>query len=87
MGSGHLQPTISVSPLSLHYNRDGCPSDGLSDSANINKGWYSCYLVFPKKGGLRLILDLRVLQVFKFRMLTVRQLLAAVRPDEDVRRY
>ena len=49
-----------------------------------NKGWYSCYFVVPKKdGGRRPILDLRVLnkylRTYKFKMLTLRQLLSAIR--------
>lgn len=48
-------------------------------------GWYSRYFVVPKRNGkLRPILDLRMLnkrlKVFKFRMLTLRQLLKVVGP-------
>ncbi len=56
-------------------------------ASEMNKGWYSCYFVVPKKGGgLRPILDLRVLnkylRTYKFKMLTFRQLLSAIRPGD-----
>lgn len=48
-----------------------------------NKPWYSRYVVIPKKGGgLRCILDLRVLnkylRTYRFKMLTHKQLLNTV---------
>lgn len=56
-------------------------------ASDTNKGWYSRYFVVPKKGGgLRPILDLRVLnkylRTYKFKMLTLRQLLSAIRPGD-----
>ncbi|XP_062386517.1 uncharacterized protein LOC134075064 [Sardina pilchardus] len=55
--------------------------------AQAQCGWYSRYFVIPKRsGGLRPILDLRSLnkhlRVYKFRMLTVRQLLNSVKPGQ-----
>ena len=52
-------------------------------TSEANRGWYSRYFVVPKKGGgLRPILDLRVLnkylRSYRFKMLTLRQLLNAV---------
>ncbi|XP_027901587.1 uncharacterized protein LOC114162038 [Xiphophorus couchianus] len=56
-------------------------------ASEAKRGWYSRYFVVPKKGGgLRPILDLRVLnkhlRKFKFKMLTLRQLLNAVGPGD-----
>ena len=56
-------------------------------ASETNKGWYSRYFVVPKKGGgLRPILDLRVLnkylRTYRFKMLTLRQLLGAIRPGD-----
>ncbi|KAL3976218.1 tctex1 domain-containing protein 2 [Sarotherodon galilaeus] len=52
-------------------------------ASEIDKSWYSRYFVVPKKGGgLRPILDLRVLntylRTYRFKMLTLRQLLNGV---------
>ncbi|XP_076746637.1 uncharacterized protein LOC112431703 [Maylandia zebra] len=56
-------------------------------ASETDKGWYSRYFVIPKKGGgLRPILDLRVLntylRTYRFKMLTLRQLLSAVGPGD-----
>ncbi|XP_065325845.1 uncharacterized protein LOC134621241 [Pelmatolapia mariae] len=56
-------------------------------ASETDKGWYSRYFVVPKKGGgLRPILDLRVLntylRTYRFKMLTLRQLLNAVGPGD-----
>ncbi|XP_039882163.1 uncharacterized protein LOC120730097 [Simochromis diagramma] len=56
-------------------------------ASETDKGWYSCYFVVPKRGGgLRPILDLRVLntylRTYRFKMLTLRQLLNAVGPGD-----
>ncbi|XP_039904084.1 uncharacterized protein LOC120744034 [Simochromis diagramma] len=56
-------------------------------ASETDKGWYSRYFVVPKKGGgLRPILDLRVLntylRTYRFKMLTLRQLLSAVGPGD-----
>nr|XP_013888376.1 PREDICTED: uncharacterized protein LOC106535818 [Austrofundulus limnaeus] len=56
-------------------------------SSDINKGWYSRYFVVLKKdGGLHPILDLRVLNKFlrtyRFKMLTLRQLLNSSGPGD-----
>lgn len=49
----------------------------------MKKGWYSHYLVVPKKGrGLHPIVDLRVLnkylRTYRFKILTLKQLLITV---------
>ncbi|XP_019204408.1 uncharacterized protein LOC109195978 [Oreochromis niloticus] len=56
-------------------------------ASETDKGWYSRYFVVPKRGGgLRPILDLRVLntylRTYRFKMLTLRQLLNAVGPGD-----
>lgn len=54
--------------------------------SDTNRGWCSHYFVVPKKGGgLCPILDRvlnRFLQTYRFKMLTLRQLLSAISPGD-----
>ncbi|XP_028306693.1 uncharacterized protein LOC114465708 [Gouania willdenowi] len=56
-------------------------------TSEMKRGWYSRYFIIPKKGGgLHPILDLRVLnrylRTYRFKMLTLRQLLSAINPGD-----